>query len=98
MSFTSLVIWLENAESFMKAVIRVIYRITPSYSQLHKSLLCNAGAAQVNREQKHPLHQNHPLVYLSQFANGHGFFVITTWKTADSMARKTWSLCAAAWR
>lgn len=73
MSFTSLVIWLENAESFMKVIIRVIYRITPSYSQLHNSLLCNAGAAQVKREQKHPLQQKHPLVYLGQFANSHEF-------------------------
>lgn len=73
MSFASLVIWLENAESFMKVIIRVIYRITPSYSQLHKPLLCNAGAAQVKREQKHPLQQKCPSVYLGQFSNSHDF-------------------------
>lgn len=73
MSFASLVIWLENAESFMKVIIRVIYRITPFYSQLHKSLLCSAGAAQVKMEQKHPLQQKCPLVCLGQFADSHQF-------------------------
>lgn len=51
MSLASLVIWLENAESFMRVIIRVIYRITPSYLQLHKSLLCSGGAAEVERKQ-----------------------------------------------
>lgn len=51
----------------MKVIIRVIYRITPSYSQLHKSLLCSAGTAKVERKQKHPL------VCLDQFANSHEF-------------------------
>lgn len=51
MSLTSFVIWFENAESFMRVIIRVIYRITPSYSQLYKYLLCSARAGQVKREQ-----------------------------------------------
>ena len=73
MSFASLVIWLENAESFMKVIIRVIYRNTPSYSQLHTSLLCSAVAAQVERKQKHPLQQKHALVYSGQLSNSREF-------------------------
>lgn len=71
MSLASLVIWLENAKSFMRVIIRVIYRITPSYLQLHKSLLCSAGAAEVERKQFLCI-KNIPLC-LDQFANSPEF-------------------------
>lgn len=97
MPLTSLVIWLENAESFMRVIIRVIYRITPSYSQLYKYLLCSARAGQVKREQ-FICNKNILLPIQVSLLIAMIFFVITTQKTADSMGSQTQFLSTAALR
>lgn len=72
MPFTSLVIWLENSESFMKVIIRVIYR---SHHHTHSPMnLCCAVLGRLNlKKQKPSLQQNHPLAYLGQSTNSQEF-------------------------